>query len=91
MTIFVIGYDLHPKAGETYGELIEAVKSLGGAWWHCLDSTWLVKSTLSAAQVRDALWKHMRNDDQLLVVTYSRDAAWDGFGTQCAKWLTDNL
>jgi hypothetical protein len=64
MAIYVVGYDIHPKAGETYDELIKAIKSIG-SWWHCLDSTWLVKSDLSATDVRDRLWNHMKADDRL--------------------------
>jgi hypothetical protein len=91
MTIYVIGYDLHPKQGETYGNLIEAIKGLGN-WWHCLDSTWLVKCDLSNTQVRDALWKHMKQDDQLLVVAYAPPfSAWAGFSGDCQTWLKTNM
>jgi hypothetical protein len=90
MAIYVVGYDLHPKAGEKYDDLINTIKNLGG-WWHCLDSTWLVKSDLSATDVRDRLWKHMKADDQLLVVTYSRPSAWNGFSGDCQTWLSNNL
>ena len=58
MAIHVVGYDLHPKQGETYGELIEAIKKVGSDWWHCLDSTWLVVSVKTSVQIRDELWRH---------------------------------
>jgi hypothetical protein len=90
MTIYVIGYDIHPKQGETYTNLIEAIKSLGN-WWHCLDSTWLISSNLTVTHIRDFLWQHMRQDDQLLVLTYTRDAAWNGFSEECSTWLSTNL
>ncbi|HVW74478.1 MAG TPA: hypothetical protein VHC39_12625 [Rhizomicrobium sp.] len=91
MTIFAIGYDLHPTRGETYDELIAAIKGVG-SWWHCLDSTWLVKTNLTAVQIRDALWRHMKQDDQLLVVQYSPPgSAWAGFSGDCQQWLKDNM
>jgi hypothetical protein len=92
MAVYMIGYDLHPVRGETYNELIEAIKNLG-AWWHCLDSTWLVISNLTAVQVRDALWRHMKADDQLLVMTHVHGSvvAWNGFNTNCSDWLKANL
>ena len=90
MAIYVIGYDIHPKVGETYDELTKAIKAIG-PWWHCLDSTWLVKSELSAEQVRDIVLAKMKNNDQLLVVTYSRAAAWAGFNEECNSWLRNNL
>jgi hypothetical protein len=91
MTLYMIGYDLHPTKGETYGELIGAIKALG-SWWHCLDSTWLVISDLTAVQIRDTLWSHMKSDDQLLVMVYSKGgAAWNGFNKDCSDWLKSNL
>lgn len=92
MAIYIIGYDLHPVRGETYDELIEAIKNLG-SWWHCLDSTWIVISNLTAVQIRDKLWAHMKADDQLLVVTYTKGAlvAWNGFNKDCSDWLRNNL
>jgi hypothetical protein len=29
MTVYVIGYDLHPTKGETYEELTSAIRALG--------------------------------------------------------------
>ena len=93
MATHLIGYDLHPKNGETYTELIEAIKALGiGQSWHCLDSTWINKSNLTSEQVCNALWKHMKADDQLFVVQIeNRPAAWNGFGQVCSDWLKKNL
>lgn len=91
MTIYVVGYDLHPSKGETYDELISAIKALGD-WWHCLDSTWLVKSNSTSVQIRDALWQHMKADDQLLVVAYApHNSAWAGFSGDCQSWLKNNM
>ena len=91
MTIYVIGYDLHPKHGETYDGLIEEIKSIG-SWWHCLDSTWLVNMTLTSIQIRDRLWKKMQSDDQLLVVAYAPpNSAWQGFSGDCQDWLKNNM
>jgi hypothetical protein len=91
VTIYVIGYDLHPTKGETYDELIAAIKALG-SWWHCLDSTWLIISNLSAVQIRDALWPHMKADDQPLAVAYAPpNSAWRGFTGDCETWLKKNM
>jgi hypothetical protein len=91
MTVYVIGYDLHPSKGETYDELTNAIAALGNTW-HCLDSTWLVISNLSAGQICKALWQHMKADDQLLVVAYApHDAAWGGFSGDCQTWLQNNM
>jgi iron-sulfur cluster repair protein YtfE (RIC family) len=92
MPIYMIGYDLHPRQGETYKELIEAIKEVGTDRWHCLESTWLVVTTKTAAEIRDELWNHMQADDRLLVVQYAPPySAWVGLSRDCAAWLTTNM
>jgi hypothetical protein len=91
MAAILIGYDLHPTKGETYDELIDAIKKFG-AWWHHLDSTWIVKCDYTPVQVRDHLKQHLRSDDQMLVIDVSGDTvAWTGFNDSGSKWLKDNL
>jgi len=91
MAIFVVGYDIHPSKGETYHELIDAIKALGD-WWHCLDSTWLLSCDLTAVQIRDTLWNHMKSDDKLLVVKYAPPgSAWVGFSGNCQTWLKSHM
>ena len=92
MATHLIGYDIHPVRGETYSDLIAAIKRLGN-WWHHLNSTWFVISSLTAVQIRDMLRRHLPyNDDQLLVLTVSGDAgAWAGFNNDGSNWLQQNL
>jgi hypothetical protein len=71
MAVYVIGYDLHPKKGEIYDNLFSAIKKVGTTWWHCLDSTWMVVSNKTAAEIRDELRNHIYDDDQLLVIKYA--------------------
>jgi hypothetical protein len=94
MAVFMVGYDLHE--GEDYENLITAIKTY--PWWHCLDSTWLIKSTKTAAQIRDHLQRHIKPDDRLLVMRYGNtehgvgaNAAWYGFNQECNDWLKQNL
>ena len=93
MATYIIGYDLHE--GEDYSDLIRSLKAFPN-WWHHLDSTWLVQSDLPIKQVRDYLWKHMRNDDKLLVMHYftskqGGSGAWEGFNQTGQQWLMANL
>jgi hypothetical protein len=92
MATHLIGYDIHPSKGETYDDLFSGIKAIG-AWWHHLDSTWLVISDLTAVQIRDRLKAHLpASDDQLLVLTVSGDAgAWWGFNDSGSQWLKANL
>ena len=89
MACYVIGYDLD-KPGQNYENLFKAIKAIG-TWWHCLDSTWLVVSNLTAAQIRDQLLTHIDNNDKLLVARLTGEAAWYGFDDECSKWLKNNL
>lgn len=89
MPSILVGYDLN-KSGQDYSDLIAAIKNIG-TWWHCLDSTWIVKTDLTCVQVRDALKPHIDANDELLVVKLSGEGAWAGFNQECGKWLLDNL
>lgn len=85
MATHLIGYDLNKN--KDYTELIAAIKTLG-PWWHHLDSTWVVKTNLTAKQVRDALGPHIDGDDELLVVDVTgRARAWKGFSKRGSDWL----
>lgn len=86
---YLIGYDLN-KSGQDYKTLIEEIKKLGD-WWHCLDSTLIIKSTSSASIIRDHLKKFIDSNDSLLVVCLSGEGAWTGFSEQCSTWLKNNL
>ncbi|MBB3602790.1 hypothetical protein FHT40_002451 [Mycolicibacterium sp. BK556] len=90
MNTILIGYDLNKK-GQDYDDLIEKIKSLG-AWWHYLDSTWIVKTSHSASSTRDVLGPLIDSNDELLVIKITGDsAAWKGFNERGSKWLKDNL
>ncbi|WP_217489778.1 hypothetical protein [Streptomyces malaysiensis] len=85
----LIGYDLN-RPGQDYGSLHEAIKALG-AWWHNLDSTWIVATSKTTTQVRDELKKHIDTNDELLVVELTGVGAWSGFPASGSEWLKKNL
>lgn len=89
MNSYLVGYDLN-KTGKDYNSLIAGIKKLG-TWWHCLDSTWIVKSSLTAVQIRDSLKPLIDSNDELLVARLGGGAAWTGFSKECSDWLTNNL
>lgn len=90
MANYLIGYDLD-KPDQNYKELFKAIEAIGGSYWHCLDSTWIVKSNLTAIQLCNSLSKHIGSSDKLLVAALSKDAAWIGFDKECSDWLKTNL
>ncbi|AIJ45913.1 hypothetical protein O987_08895 [Comamonas testosteroni TK102] len=89
MASYLIGYDLN-KTGQDYAALIDAIKGLG-LWWHCLDSTWIIKHDGPSTVIRDALKPYIDSNDELLVVKLTGEGAWMGFNTECSTWLKENL
>jgi hypothetical protein len=88
MSTKLIAYDLN-SPGQNYDDLINEIKKIG-AWWHHLDSTWLVKTTLSPVALRDKLKTFIDSSDELLVVDVTTDArAWTGFNESGTKWLKE--
>lgn len=90
MKTYIIGYDLN-KTGQDYKDLIDKIKSEFTTWWHHLDSTWIVKSNLTAVEIRDRLKPFIDSNDELLVASLAGESAWAGFNDKGAKWLRDNI
>lgn len=87
---YVIGYDLN-RPHQDYKDLIDAIKALASGWWHNLDSTWIVRSTLTAVEIRDELAKHIDRNDEILVAQLTGEAAWRGFDQSGSEWLRNHL
>lgn len=83
MALKLITYDLN-KPGQNYKDLHEAIRGLG-AWWHYLDSTWIVQSSLSPNAIVEKLKATIDTSDGLLVFDITGDSysgwleqgAWD--------------
>lgn len=90
MSTLLIAYDLN-RPTQNYTDLIEAIKALG-AWWHHLDSTWLVATSLTPAQARQRLYALMDNNDELLVIDVQGDT-WsaNGFDESAYTWLKTHV
>ena len=87
----LIAYDIHPPKGKTYDDLVRAIQSLG-AWWHHLETIWIVQCADTPGEIRDRLKSHIGAEDQLLVIDISGDAAgWAGVSESGSKWLGDNI
>lgn len=86
---YMVSYDLM-MPGQNYDDLINELKAFPN-WCHCLDSTWVIKSSLPASQVRDKLKPHLDSNDKLIVAKLSGEAAWAGFSMEVADWLRANL
>ncbi len=89
MRTLLVGYDLD-QPGQDYADLIDHLKTYG-TWWHHLDSTWIVRTEQSAAEVRDACAMYLDANDKLLVVELKGAGAWTGFNDKGSAWLKKNL
>ncbi|MBL8776007.1 MAG: hypothetical protein JNK12_08755 [Acidimicrobiales bacterium] len=89
MNTLLVTYDLH-KPGQDYPGLIDFLK--GFTWWHCLESTWLVKTTLSASDLRDKVGGYLDSNDEVLVLNVTgRGWASKGLSKSCNDWLHNNV
>jgi len=87
----LIAYDIHPPKGEAYESLVKAIRSLG-AWWHHLETVWIVQCAHTPNEIRDRLKSHIGTDDQLLIVDISGDVAgWVGVNDTGSDWLAQNI
>lgn len=50
-----------------YTGFFSALQSIG-PWWHYLDTTWIIKSNLTAQQIHAVLAPHLSRNDLMLVV-----------------------
>lgn len=90
----IIGYDLN-REGKNYAarskSLLDRIKELFPTYWHHLDSTWFVVTSMTPKEVRDDLRQFLDANDELFVGTLQREAAWHGFSEKGAAWLQKNL
>ena len=66
MNKYLITYDLKNKI-HNYDSLHLAIKGLG-AWWHYLDSTWIIKTNMNSAQIWNILASHITTMDHMLII-----------------------
>ena len=94
MTTFLIGYDLNKEAANYSRKnkaLLDLIKDEASGYWHHLDSSWIIVSERSAAEIRDTLVSVLDDNDELLVVKVSAPAAWHGFKKSGSEWLRNHL
>jgi hypothetical protein len=87
MATILIAYNLNDP-DQDYEALRDVIKGLGSAWWHHLDSLWIVKTTMTPRGVRDALAKVLDTTDKILVIDVTkRSRAWRGLSDRGSLWL----
>lgn len=90
MRTLLISYDVD-RTRHRYRQLIDALRREPHCW-HYLDTTWLVRTPISAAEMRDRLGRFVQGGDELLVIDVTgADAAHLGFSTKAGRWLDDHM
>lgn len=69
--LYLISYDLS-QPDRNYDGLYEAIKKQG-SWWHYLESTWIVSSTLTSHQIAQNLRSQIDDNDHLIVIQVTKD------------------
>jgi len=86
MNTILISYDLI-KPGKDYTNLWNHLKAYGN-WAKPLESVWLIRTDLSAAQIRDAALNHIDQNDKILVVDMTgRASAWNNLQDDVSNWI----
>ena len=90
MKVYSITYDLS-KPGRDYSGLYDAIKSFG-AWWHYLESTWLVSTSHTPSQIWERIGKHIDSNDSVLIIEIKNNKsgwlpkdAWDWINTKLPR------
>lgn len=89
MSTYVINYDLR-SPGRNYSDLYIEIKSLGD-WWHHLESTWIVDTSLTAAAIRDRLKAKIDANDKVLVTKTGLWWATFGLTDRANDWLKSHV
>ena len=89
MNTLIAIYDLN-KPEKDYPKLIAALEKYN--YFHCLDSTWILRTEETAAQVMAQLKSLRDSNDELIVIDVTGDwVTWIGFSDQCSNWLKENF
>ncbi|OFI38595.1 hypothetical protein BIU82_04560 [Arthrobacter sp. SW1] len=89
MAVHWVNYDLN-KSGQDYTKLIEYLKS-HQSWAKPLKSSFFVKTTLTASQLRDGVKEHIDPNDDVVVMTANSSWATYGISKPVTDWLKVNL
>ena len=86
MNKYLITYDLNNKSIKNYESLFVALKSIG-PWWHYLESTWIIKTNLTSAQLWNHLAGHVTTTDRMLIVKIDNFDKWGWLPQDAWNWL----
>lgn len=86
MSCYAVTYDLRAP-GRDYNDLYDRIKRIGD-WCHPVESTWLVVSGQDSEYIRKQLKPALDENDKLIVLKLTGQAAWRGLAdseSSCLK------
>lgn len=90
MAVHWVNYDLN-TSGQDYTKLIDYLKSHDG-WAKPLKSSFFVRTTLTAGELRDGIKKHIDDTDDVVVVRVDgQNWATSGVPKNITDWMHKNI
>lgn len=87
--VILVSYDLK-KPNQNYEPLHEAIKKYG-AWWHNLESTWIIETDADPKSILHNLAQYIDEDDKLLVIQVVQNWWGKGFTEKAFEWLKGRI
>ena len=88
MRTYVIIVSLNPTG--TYNELHRNVQTFS-TWWRNFNTMWIVRTHLTAVEIRNILGNYLGKEDQIFVGCLRGDTAWQGINQERTDWLLNYL
>jgi hypothetical protein len=86
--VYMVSYDLH-RPGQDYDDLIDELK-LSRAWWHHLESTWLIYTDENAEELFHRLRPYLDGNDELLVMRVC-DESFGWLKPRAWRWIDKHV
>ncbi len=88
--LYLVTYDLN-RPGQEYEELYEELKT-SSAWWHYLDSTWLIVTQESISELNNRIKDKIIDENDRLLIFDITNMDYDGWLSEKAwQWIRNNI
>jgi len=85
MYLYLVSYDLKVP-GRNYEGVISVLKS-SLAWWHYLESTWIIRTNLTIDEWNNKLLSQMDKNDSLLIIDVTGKPRNGWLNKKAWEWL----
>ena len=87
MYLYLISYDLR-MPGRNYEGVSTMLKS-ALSWWHYLDSTWIIRTSLTIEEWNNKLITQIDANDSLLIIDVTGKARNGWLNKKAWEWIRD--